>query len=372
MENINRIIKSTIKRYLTENFHTEVNNNLPIHEFDKDMERLGFTKESDRAGSRVIYHLTDGGLKITTHDPGKTAKADMLRNVFNCLKKIKWFDKIENFKKFPFQRWQFNPNSVSTDTTDDDIQQANELYKDAEVYKVFYSSDNPLCILHIDKGYNLCRSINDRRPLLDMWYSEFRPNGVPSLVFDDYENWETKVYPINQDGTLDIKNAVNESNNMKKNLIRLSECDLNRIIKESVNNILNEKLFRSNDNYEDVIRLSDMLLCPRSVKMISDADGNDIIESAYYKSQDLEKLYNNQDNLCRFERIVLNKCMWGRAMRANYHGYDDDFGVVWYKDGSFYVNGPKGKMVSSDSVDFKRICTPEFLSEPTTDVKYGL
>lgn len=369
MGDINKIVSSVIKRYLVENFHTEVNNNLSMHEFDKDMERLGFTKEGDRAGSRVIYHLNGGGLKVTTHDPGKTAKADMLRNVFNCLKDINWFDNEDNFKKFPFEKWQFNPNTIKRDTTVSEIAKANELYKDAEVYKVFYNSDNPLCILHIDKGYNLCRGMEDRRPLLDKWYNEFRPNGRPSLVLDDYENFETKVYPINSDGTLDIENMIIENKLYNNSLIRLTEGDLHRIIKESVNKVLNEGLFGDNNESHDNIRLVGMLLCPRAVKMVS---GSDIIESAYYKSQDLEKLYDNQDNLCRFERIVLNKCMWGRAMRANYHGYDDDFGVVWYKDGSFYVNGPKGKMVSSDSVDFKRICTLEFLSEPTTDVKYGL
>lgn len=158
-----------------------------------------------------------------------------------------------------------------------------------------------------------------------------------------------------------------------KQLIRLTESDLHNIIIESVNNIINEKKWFGNKNDNQTKEtLSNMLLCPRSVKFTNDEDGNELIATAYYKSQDLEKLYNNQDNLCRFERIVLNKAMWGRAMRANYHGYDEDWGIVWYKDGAFYVNDIKGKLTTSDSADFKNICTPQFLSEPTTKVKYGL
>ena len=217
------------------------------------MENLGFTKEGDRAGSRIIYHLKDGGLKITTHDPGKTAKADMLRNVFNALKNIKWFDNEDNFKKFPFDRWQFNPNSIERNTITQDIQQANELYKNAEVYRVFYNN-NPLSILKTKQGYNLCRSNEDRRPLLDKWYDGFEQGNIPTLKLDDYEKLETKAYPIKQNGTLDFDNVIIENkinNNMKKKqLIRLTESDLHNIIKESVKKVLKEtRLDYDEDNF---------------------------------------------------------------------------------------------------------------------------
>ena len=217
------------------------------------MENLGFTKEGDRAGSRIIYHLKDGGLKITTHDPGKTAKADMLRNVFNALKNIKWFDNEDNFKKFPFDRWQFNPNSIERNTMTQDIQQANELYKNAEVYRVFYNN-NPLSILKTKQGYNLCRSNEDRRPLLDKWYDGFEQGNIPTLKLDDYEKLETKAYPIKQNGTLDFDNVIieNKINNIikKKQLIRLTESDLHRIIKESVKKVLKEtRLDYDEDNF---------------------------------------------------------------------------------------------------------------------------
>ena len=215
MNIIDEQINLTLKKFISESLLIEANNNLPIHEFDNDMKKLGFIKDYDRAGSRVIYKLKDGGLKITTHYPGKTAKADMLRNVFDNLVKIGWFNNPENFKIFPFDRWGFNPNSINIDTSKQDIAKANIIYQNADVYRVFYNTTNKLCVLHTNKGYNLCRDINDRRPLLDKWYSGFEQGNVPKLKLDNYETFETEVYPINQDGTLDTKNITLEN---KKNL----------------------------------------------------------------------------------------------------------------------------------------------------------
>ena len=246
MNIIDEQINLILKKFIFENMTNEANNNLPIHEFDNDMKKLGFIKDYDRAGSRVIYKLKNGGLKITTHYPGKTAKADMLRNVFDNLIKIKWFDNPDNFNIFPFDRWGFNPNSINIDTTKQDILKANEMYQNAEVYRVFYNTPNKLCVLHTNEGYNLCRDINDKRPLLDKWYNGFEQGNVPKLKLDNYETMQTEVYPINQDGTLDTKNITLENkklNIMSKKLIRLTESDLHRIVKESVNRIIKENDF---------------------------------------------------------------------------------------------------------------------------------
>lgn len=155
-----------------------------------------------------------------------------------------------------------------------------------------------------------------------------------------------------------------------KKTIRITESDLRNLIKESVTNILKEANWLSRNNTQDTQKLVDMLRCPHAVKMTQDANGNEIIESAYYKQQDLQNLYSNQNNLSRFEKIVLKKAMTGRARRANYHGYDKDWGIVWYKNNTFYVNDINGKLITFDNNDFKRICTPEFLSEPTTSLTH--
>lgn len=151
-------------------------------------------------------------------------------------------------------------------------------------------------------------------------------------------------------------------------IITLTESELRDFIKESVSNILKEaNWFRSDDEAQKPKKLVDMLLCPHAVTMATNENGNEIVTSAYYKPQDLQKLYSNQDGLARFERIVLKLGMWGRGMRANYHGYDKNWGNVWYKNGDFYVNGLNGATVhAGNDKDFKRICTPEYLSEPTT------
>lgn len=210
MNRIDEIITKTINKFLKENINTEANNNLPIHEFDNDMKSLGFIKDIDRSGSRVIYKLKNGGLVITTHDPGKTAKADMLRNVFDNLVKIKWFDNPNNFKIFPFKKWGFNPNTIKIDTTQEDILNANKKYKTAEVYRVFYNN-NPLCVMHTKEGYNLCRNINDRRPLLDKWYTNFQQTNPPKLKLDNYDTMQTEVYTILPNGTLDMENIMTEN-----------------------------------------------------------------------------------------------------------------------------------------------------------------
>lgn len=158
-----------------------------------------------------------------------------------------------------------------------------------------------------------------------------------------------------------------------KRSITLTENDLRNLIKESVINVLKEANWLGRNNQqENRTKLVDMLLCPHAVQMTPDANGNEVVINAYYKPKDLQNLYANQDKLSRFERIVLQKAMWGRARRANYHGYDNDWGIVSYKNNTFYVNDINGKLITADNNDFKRICTPEFLSEPTTSGKYGL
>jgi hypothetical protein len=158
-----------------------------------------------------------------------------------------------------------------------------------------------------------------------------------------------------------------------KRSITLTENDLRDLIKESVIDVLKEANWLSRDNQqENRTKLVDMLLCPHAVQMRPDANGNEVVINAYYKPKDLQNLYANQDKLSRFERIVLQKAMWGRARRANYQSYDNDWGIVSYKNNTFYVNDTNGKLITADNDDFKRICTPEFLSEPTTSSKYGL
>ena len=212
MERIDEIIKTTIYEYIMENMCKEVNNNLTFSEFDKTMiNDLGFTRVNKKAPG-IAYIMPPYEGEVSMHIPHDgSAKADMLRNTFNFLKSVGWFNKPENHKKFPFNRWGFNPNSVSIDRTQQDILNANEMYKNAEVYRAFYNKNSKLCVLHTKEGYNLCRDLNDRRPLLDRWYDGFKQGNTPALTIDNYETVETEVYPILPNGTLDMNNMMIEN-----------------------------------------------------------------------------------------------------------------------------------------------------------------
>ena len=59
------------------------------------------------------------------------------------------------------------------DTTEQNIADANEKYKDASVNPVF-PEKNSVCVLTTKDGCNLCRSKEDMRPLLPDWYGRFQ------------------------------------------------------------------------------------------------------------------------------------------------------------------------------------------------------
>lgn len=219
MDRIDEIIRKTINNYLIENIALEYNNNLPLDDFKRDMRKLGFSiEDAEREGSRAIYKLPheNGTLKITTHDTRDNAKADMLRHVVRGLKSINWFDDKENFKKFPFSTWGIKPSSIYVDTTKDEILNANKEYENAEIYRVFYKSNNPLCLMKVNNKFNLCASINDRRPLLDTWFDEFeysRENGKPMISIysnDEYDDIILEKYYILPNGELDYDNVIIE------------------------------------------------------------------------------------------------------------------------------------------------------------------
>ena len=194
----------------------ETYNNLTFGEFDSQMKKMGFTRRNaSGGGSGKIYSLPSGP-KVTVHAHGDSDRipADALEQVKIELEKIGWFNNIRNFKIFPFKKWDIKAKSIKRDTTKEDIKKANEKYKDAELKRAFVNTDNPLCTLKTAEGVNLCRSVNDRRPLLDTWFDDYgydKVNGLPCLKRNNWETIETECYPINQDGTLDTNNIIIEN-----------------------------------------------------------------------------------------------------------------------------------------------------------------
>lgn len=219
-ENIRAIIKEVLN---------EANNSLPFQDFLRDMKTLGFeVRRGD--GSIMEFRMPDKGINVTVHLPHGTgrndAKADMLRNTFNELKKHDWFDDPANRKLYNdnmAQRWGLKAPSANGTVVDvnAEIEEANEQYENYEVSPIF-PMKNSVCILtHHGEGYNICRSPQDRRPLLDQWYKGYTHHLVdgelmPCLTYDemngdDIEQWHEYFIPIKTDGTLDMEKMITES-----------------------------------------------------------------------------------------------------------------------------------------------------------------
>lgn len=100
-----------------------------------------------------------------------------------------------------------------------DKKRANELYRDAALWKVDHDSENSVYIMSIvnkfgKNEYNICRSYNDRRPLLKNWTTNYREiDGDILLGKDNMKIFKTNYHKVNPDGTLDKKIYLSESKN---------------------------------------------------------------------------------------------------------------------------------------------------------------
>ena len=96
-------------------------------------------------------------------------------------------------------------------------------------------------------------------------------------------------------------------------IIRLTESDLHRIIKEAVDTILN-------NNSQDHV----------------------------YSEKEMKWLYDNQDGLTPLEQKVLKAGMWVRARKANYHGYAKEWPNIAVRNGEvFYFDNGELKKIPS-------------------------
>lgn len=113
---------------------------------------------------------------------------------------------------------------------------------------------------------------------------------------------------------------------MEKKIIRLTESDLHRIVKESVRKILvNEGWFgKKRETLNPLV--------------------NEEPQDHIYSEKEMQELYDNQDKLSEIERKVLNAGMWWRAMQANYHGYAKNWPNIILKDGETFYYGRNGEV----------------------------
>lgn len=213
-EAVRRVIRQTL---------SEARANLPYRIFKSDMKKLGFVCDETPDGSLEKFTIPEHGdcSLVAIHNPHDRdgIQPAALREVVEVLDKNGWFDKPENFGKFQiFSKWGVSIPEIKVDTTQQDIQAANEKYINAAVWRVFPKGNNTLCYLMVGDKYNLCRSENDRRPICkdktgkEIWFdNKANKNGKECLVKYNYENWNEYFYPINSDGSLDGDNVIIES-----------------------------------------------------------------------------------------------------------------------------------------------------------------
>jgi len=96
-----------------------------------------------------------------------------------------------------------------------------------------------------------------------------------------------------------------------KKIIRLTESDIHRIVKESVKKILREEFDQENHIYSE---------------------------------KEMKWLYDNQDGLSPLQQKVLNAGMWVRAMQANYHGYAERWPNIKVQNGEIFYYDRNGEM----------------------------
>ena len=96
-----------------------------------------------------------------------------------------------------------------------------------------------------------------------------------------------------------------------RKVIRLTENDIHRIVKESVKKILREEFDQENHIYSE---------------------------------KEMKWLYDNQDGLSPLQQKVLNAGMWVRAMQANYHGYAERWPNIKVQNGEIFYYDRNGEM----------------------------
>jgi len=96
-----------------------------------------------------------------------------------------------------------------------------------------------------------------------------------------------------------------------RKVIRLTESDIHRIVKESVRKILREEFDQENHIYSE---------------------------------KEMKWLYDNQDGLSPLQAKVLNAGMWVRAMQANYHGYAERWPNIKVQNGEIFYYDRNGEM----------------------------
>lgn len=218
---LRKVVNEVVRNVISE----MANDNLSFREFASDMKEMGFEYREGEGSCKVFYNPEYGdksNITVHVHNNNANISGNVIRQAVSVLEQIGWFNHAENRNLFPYDKWGVSPSSVKYDNSAEIIQseiaQANDMYRNAEVFPVF-PQENSVCVLKLnDKEYNLCRSIDDRRPLYSDWFSDYnydrKTQTIPCLKRENWETCETEAYPILPNGTLDETNMIIE--NIKK------------------------------------------------------------------------------------------------------------------------------------------------------------
>ena len=215
------IYLSFLHKYLMENILdfeeyiqiNEVKRNIPFNYLKKLMISLGYEYTNNEPNHKFSKDVKkkDGGTQRLTlvthkHHTGGTVDAAAFTEMKMIL--IQEYELSGDKSIFDKVDWNFigttNPlKSGMVNVADDEDYSKYELVQ--QMFKNVWVMKNE------DGEFNLCRSEEDKAPLLDRWYPLFQASkklgGKMCLGYEyddenDLENWGTYLYEIKEDGTL--------------------------------------------------------------------------------------------------------------------------------------------------------------------------
>lgn len=109
-----------------------------------------------------------------------------------------------------------------------------------------------------------------------------------------------------------IRYLYKNKKEMDKQLVKITESDLYRMVESAVKELLSEEIGIDDDHT--------------------------------YSEQEMQWLYNNQDKLTPMQEKVLRAGMWVRARNANYHGYDKKWPNIVVKNNEIFYFEKNGEL----------------------------
>lgn len=218
--------------------------------FKRDLGKYGWTLSyNDNVikiykGGKLVYdahkkHTSNSPIDIDAMD---TVRAELIKdfldgadNATSEINAVSWnltgradpfYVELKNYDKKSGKRILTDEENLLKSEEDRKIAEANEEHKDDHLEKISHDDPDSYYLMSHAFGnvlkYNVCKSPDDRRPLMDEWFSgtNYKRKGSSHYFgIDDMEALNTKFYKLNSDGTLsDVVSFIAESKNIQNNL----------------------------------------------------------------------------------------------------------------------------------------------------------